>query len=191
MANHLTTHDSANTHRCSIDRLVQGGFRAVVSPRTESRPPPRQNDPFPSPHAKQPRSVPRRRHNRNVPSCRQHFAATAKARAGNKCHLRGLGGRSHRHVIETHISYGMPSSTDTQCPPAYQAMKLAIALDNRRNAGKVQIQRNDCHDNDHRCDQLVVQMRKHRLTAASLAQHIDGNGRSKKNRRDHNALKTR
>ena len=34
-------------------------------------------------------------------------------------------------------------------------------------------------------------MRKYRLTAASLAQHINGNGRSKKNRRDHNALKTR
>ena len=76
-------------------------------------------------------------------------------------------------------------------PSAYQAMKLAAVLDYRRNAGKVQIQRNDCHDNDHRCDQLVVQMRKHRFTAASLAQHINGNGRSKKNRRDHNALKTR
>lgn len=32
-----------------------------------------------------------------------------------KCHLRGLGGHSQRHVTETHIGYGMPSSTDTQC----------------------------------------------------------------------------
>ncbi len=31
MANHLTTHDSANTHRCSIDRLVQGEFWAIAS----------------------------------------------------------------------------------------------------------------------------------------------------------------
>ena len=35
MANHLTTHDSANTQRCSIDRLVQGRqvgeFKAIVS----------------------------------------------------------------------------------------------------------------------------------------------------------------
>ena len=34
-------------------------------------------------------------------------------------------------------------------------------------------------------------MRKHRFAATSLAQHINGNGRSKKNRRDHNALETR
>ena len=33
-----------------------------------------------------------------------------------KCHLRGLGGHSQRHVTETHIGYGMPSSTDTRCP---------------------------------------------------------------------------
>lgn len=39
-----------------------------------------------------------------------------KARAGNKCHLRGLGGRSQRHVIETHTSYGLPNSTDTRYP---------------------------------------------------------------------------
>lgn len=110
---------------------------------------------------------------------RNYFTATAKAHASNKCHLRGLGGRSQRHVIETHISYGVPSSTDTRCPPAYQTMKLAIVLDNRRNAGKVQIQRDDRHDNDHCCDQLVVQMRKHLLAATSLAQHINGNGRGK------------
>ena len=85
-------------------------------PRGPKQPPaPRQNDPFPSSHAKHPRSVPGCRHNRNVPSCRQHFAATAKARAGNKCHLRGLGGRSQRHVIEAHISYGLPNSIDTRC----------------------------------------------------------------------------
>lgn len=74
----------------------------------------------------------------------------------------------------------MPNSTDTRCPPAYQAIKLAIVLDNRRNAGKVQIQRDDCHDNDHRCDQLVVQVRKHLLATAALTQNIDGNGRSKR-----------
>lgn len=134
---------------------------------------------FPSSHAKQPRSVPGCRHNRNVPSCRQHFAATAKARAGNKCHLRGLGGRSQRHVTEAHVSYGLPNSTDTRCPPAYQTMKLAIVLDNRRNAGKVQIQRDDRHDNDHCCDQFVVQMRKHLLAAPALAHNVDGNGRGK------------
>ena len=33
-----------------------------------------------------------------------------------KCHLRGLGGHSQRHVTEAHISYGIPSSTDTRCP---------------------------------------------------------------------------
>lgn len=33
-----------------------------------------------------------------------------------KCHLRGLGGHSQRHVTEDHISYGIPSSTDTRCP---------------------------------------------------------------------------
>ena len=53
--------------------------------------------------------------NRNVPSCRQHFTATAKTRAGNRSHLRGLGGRSQRHVIEAHISYGLPNSIDTRC----------------------------------------------------------------------------
>ena len=31
MANHLTTHDSASMQRCSIDRLEQGGFRAIAS----------------------------------------------------------------------------------------------------------------------------------------------------------------
>lgn len=61
---------------------------------------------FPSSHAKQPRSV---------PGCRQHFAATAKARAGNKCHLRGLGGRSQRRVTEAHVSYGLPNGTGTRC----------------------------------------------------------------------------
>lgn len=76
-------------------------------------------------------------------------------------------------------------------PPVYQAMKLAAVLDNRRNAGKVQIQRNDCYDNDHRRDQFVVQMRKYRLTAASLACNVDGNGRSKKDRCDHDALEAR
>lgn len=75
--------------------------------------------------------------------------------------------------------------------PAYQAMKLAIALDDRRDAGKVQIQRNDCHDNDHCRDQLIVQVRKHRLTAASLACNVDGDGRSKKDRCDHDALEAR
>lgn len=153
-------HDSANTQRRSINRLVRGGFWAIASqtgllrklnptpehlngmgfpveassgncspesalrlgcnspmgpsgklqpgicsrngtrfPRGPKQPPaPRQNDPFPPSHAERPRSVPGCRHNRNVPSCRQHFAATAKARAGNKCHLRGLGGRSQRHI---------------------------------------------------------------------------------------------
>lgn len=33
-----------------------------------------------------------------------------------KCHLRGFGGHSQRHVTEAHISYGIPSSTDTRCP---------------------------------------------------------------------------
>lgn len=75
--------------------------------------------------------------------------------------------------------------------PAYQAMKLAIALDDRRDAGKVQIQRNDCHDNDHCRDQLIVQVWKHRLTAASLACNVDGDGRSKKDRCDHDALEAR
>lgn len=75
--------------------------------------------------------------------------------------------------------------------PAYQAMKIAIALDDRRDAGKVQIQRNDCHDNDHCRDQLIVQVRKHRLTAASLACNVDGDGRSKKDRCDHDALEAR
>lgn len=74
----------------------------------------------------------------------------------------------------------MPSSTDARCPLAYQATKLAVALDNRRNAGKVQIQRDNCHDNDHCCDQLVVQMRKHLLAAAALAQNIDGDGWGKR-----------
>ena len=65
-------------------------------PRGPKQPPaPRQNDPF--------------------PSCRRHFAATAKARAGNKCHLRGLGGRSQRHVTEAHVSYGLPNGTGTRC----------------------------------------------------------------------------
>ncbi len=234
-------HDSANTQRRSIDRLLQGGFWVIASqtgllrkpnptpehlngmgfpveassgncspesalrlgcnfpmgpsgklrpgicsrngtwfPRGPKQPPaPRQNDPFPPSYTERPRSVPGCRHNRNVPSCWQHFAATAKARAGNKCHLRGLGGRPQRHVIETHISYGVPSSTDTRCPPAYQTMKLAIVLDNRRNAGKVQIQRDDRHDNDHCCDQFVVQMRKHLLAAPALAHNVDGNGRGK------------
>lgn len=85
-------------------------------PRGPKQPPaPRQNDPFPPSHAEHPRSVPGCRHNRNVLSCRQHFAATAKARAGNKCHLRGLGGRSQRYVTEAHVSYGLPSSTGTRC----------------------------------------------------------------------------
>lgn len=85
-------------------------------PRGPKQPPaPRQNDPFPPSHAEHPRSVPGCRHNRNVPSCRQHFAATAKARAGNKCHLRGLGGRSQRHVTEAHVSYGLPDGTGTRC----------------------------------------------------------------------------
>ena len=69
---------------------------------------------FPSSHAKQPRSVPGCRHNRNVPNCRQHFAATAKAHAGNCSHLRGLGGRSQRHVTEAHVSYGLPNGTGTR-----------------------------------------------------------------------------
>lgn len=85
-------------------------------PRGPKQPPaPRQNDPFPPSHAEHPRSVPGCRHNRNVPSCRRHFAATAKARAGNKCHLRGLGGRSQRHVTEAHVSYGLPDGTGTRC----------------------------------------------------------------------------
>ena len=85
-------------------------------PRGPKQPPaPRQNDPFPPSHAEHPRSVPGCRHNRNVPSCRRHFAATAKARAGNKCHLRGLGGRSQRHVTEAHVSYGLPNGTGTRC----------------------------------------------------------------------------
>lgn len=101
------------------------------------------------------------------------------ARAGNRSHLRGLGGRSQRHVIETHTSYGLPNSTDTRYPPAHQAVALEAVLDNRRDAGKVQIQRNDCHDNDYCRDQLIVQVRKHRLAATSLAQHVNGNGRGK------------
>ena len=85
-------------------------------PRGPKQPPaPRQNDPFPPSHAEHPRSVPGCRHNRNVPSCRQHFAATTKAHAGNKCHLRGLGGRSQRHVTEAHVSYGLPNGTGTRC----------------------------------------------------------------------------
>lgn len=89
--------------------------RDTVSRGPKQPPAPRQNDPFPSSHAKHPRSVLGCRHNRNVPSCRQHFAATAKARAGNKCHLRGLGGHSQRHVTEAHVSYGLPNGTDTRC----------------------------------------------------------------------------
>lgn len=85
-------------------------------PRGPKQPPaPRQNDPFPPSYTERPRSVPGCRHNRNVPSCRQHFAATAKARTGNKCHLRGLGGRSQRHVTEAHVSYGLPNGTGTRC----------------------------------------------------------------------------
>ena len=64
-------------------------------------------------------------------------------------------------------------------PLAHQAMTRAAVLDNRRDAGKVQIQRDDRHDNDHCCDQLIVQMRKHLLAAAALTQNINGNGRSK------------
>lgn len=119
------------------------------------------------------------------------FHRNSKTRAGNKCHLRGFGGHSQRHVIESHISYGIPSSTDTRCPPTYQAIRLAVVLDNRRDASKVQIQRDDCHDNDHCCDQFVMQMRKHLLATASLARNIHGNCRSKKDRRDHDTLEAR
>lgn len=123
----------ASSGNCSPESALRLGCNFPMGPSGKLRPgicsrngtrfprgpkaarPPRQNDPFPSSHAKQPRSVPRRRHNRNVPSCRQHFAATAKARAGNKCHLRGLGGRSQRHVTEAHVSYGLPDGTGTRC----------------------------------------------------------------------------
>lgn len=104
-----------------IEPLGETATRNLLSKRTrfprgpKQPPAPRQNDPFPPSHAEHPRSVPGCRHNRNVPSCRQHFAATAKARAGNKCHLSGLGGRSQRHVTEAHVSYGLPNGTGTRC----------------------------------------------------------------------------
>ena len=45
-------------------------------------------------------------------NCRMPALAT-------KCHPRGLGGHSQRHVTEAHISYGIPSGTDTRCPASF------------------------------------------------------------------------
>lgn len=49
-----------------------------------------------------------------------------------KCHLRGLGGHSQRHVAETHIGYGMPSSTDKRCPAGLPSNEACHSL--RRSA---------------------------------------------------------
>ena len=49
-----------------------------------------------------------------------------------KCHLRGLGGHSQRHVTETHIGYGMPSSTDKRCPTGLPSNEACHSL--RRSA---------------------------------------------------------
>ena len=49
-----------------------------------------------------------------------------------KCHLRGLGGHSQRHVTEAHISYGIPSSTDTRCPAGLPSNEARRSL--RRSA---------------------------------------------------------
>ena len=49
-----------------------------------------------------------------------------------KCHLRGLGGHSQRHVTETHIGYGMPSSTDKRCPAGLPSNEACHSL--RRSA---------------------------------------------------------
>lgn len=49
-----------------------------------------------------------------------------------KCHLRGLGGHSQRHVTEAHISYGIPSSTDKRCPAGLPSNEACHSL--RRSA---------------------------------------------------------
>lgn len=49
-----------------------------------------------------------------------------------KCHLRGLGGHSQRHVTETHIGYGMPNSTDKRCPAGLPSNEACHSL--RRSA---------------------------------------------------------
>lgn len=58
-------------------------------------------------------------------NCRMPALAT-------KCHLRGLGGHSQRHVTETHIGYGMPSSTDKRCPAGLPSNEACHSL--RRSA---------------------------------------------------------
>lgn len=105
------------------DRAPRGNCGPESAPETGrgfpedriSRPPLVKIIRFPLSHAEHPKSVPECRHNRNVPSCRQHFAATAKTRAGNRSHLRGFSGRSQRYVTEAHVSYGLPNGTGTRC----------------------------------------------------------------------------
>lgn len=49
-----------------------------------------------------------------------------------KCHLRGLGGHSQRHVTEAHISYGIPCGTDKRCPAGLPSNEACHSL--RRSA---------------------------------------------------------
>lgn len=89
--------------------------RDAVSPRTESAARPSSKSSVFLRCMRNIQGVSQSAGNRNVPSCRQHFTATAKTRAGNRSHLRGFSGRSQRYVTEAHVSYGLPNGTGTRC----------------------------------------------------------------------------
>lgn len=89
--------------------------RDVVSPRTETAARPSSKSSAFLRCMRNIQGVSQSAGNRNVPSCRQHFTATAKTRAGNRSHLRGFSGRSQRCVTEAHVSYGLPNGTGTRC----------------------------------------------------------------------------
>ena len=89
--------------------------RDAVSPRTESAARPSSKSSAFLRCMRNIQGVSRSAGNRNVPSCRQHFTATAKTRAGNRSHLRGFSGRSQRYATEAHVSYGLPNGTGTRC----------------------------------------------------------------------------
>lgn len=89
--------------------------RDAVSPRTESAARPSSKSSAFLRCMRNIQGVSQSAGNRNVPSCRQHFTATAKTRAGNRSHLRGFSGRSQRYATEAHVSYGLPNGTGTRC----------------------------------------------------------------------------
>lgn len=89
--------------------------RDAVSPRTESAARPSSKSSVFLRCMRNIQGVSQSAGNRNVPSCRQHFTATAKTRAGNRSHLRGFSGRSQRYVTAAHVSYGLPNGTGTRC----------------------------------------------------------------------------